>query len=89
MRIKTLWYDYIKLHCPSSRPMWDQNLPDTTHLAFPTVTIPKEQFKEWSNNYKILGEFVAEVLGDKDFSYLDIGKWYVEREYNESRSSAK
>lgn len=78
MVFKTLAHDHYRLHAPTITPLLDRNLTEPRAIM-PTVVIPREQFKRWANDYKILAEFSAEVLGNRDFTLFDIMHWYEKK----------
>jgi len=74
---KTRAYDHIKLYGPKVLSLKEMPLPD--HIDHPYVNVSRERLKTWGDDYKIMFEFVAEVLGKEDFTQWDIVNWYRKR----------
>ena len=79
--MKTLAYDLYTLYPASARPIICENLkvPRMRNIP-PTITVYREQFIKFANNYTILSEFVGQVLEKTDFTLLDILNWYHKNE---------
>ena len=67
-----LAHEALKLYGPSRLSVsWESgNLPTTPSL--PTVTLHKEVLKKFSDQYKIMGEFIGNVLGKRNWSLDDL-----------------
>jgi hypothetical protein len=62
----------LKLYGPTHLKVnWvEQTLPDVPNI--PEVRLPKEKFQMFSDNYKIMGEFIGSILGKHNWCLLDI-----------------
>lgn len=71
--IEKLVCQAVKLHSPSylKADMESHSLPSLP-LNTPTVTLTREKVIEFANAYKVMGELVARILGNANFSMLDI-----------------
>lgn len=76
----TLVYEHLKLHQPRSLSIsLEEALPQTT-LPSISVTILKDRFIRWLNDYKILLEFCQEVLEKENVGPRDLVRYHNECE---------
>lgn len=74
----------MKLYGPEMlKHSWeDSALPE---YDLPIVQIPRARYKEWADHYKIMGQFIGNILGKHAFNLMDITSfskiaWYRKAE---------
>lgn len=67
-----LVHQALKLYGPTmlSISCEETNIPNMPNL--PTITLTREKLREWSDRYKIMGEFIGNVIGKRNWGFHDL-----------------